>query len=271
MQSSKTDFSTRVKGVVRKNFNQSVNIYREFEEKTHFFYTLAETLARWMEIPEGGTVLDVGCGNGASCQALRECCRATVIGIDLSEAMIVDARHRIQDPYVHLIVGDGETLHAMARSLRCDAVTYNAALFVFPNPETSLAHAQAFLKPGGTLGFSFYPRVYGAGSDDLIGWAFEQRGWPLPRFRTITPWEKACGALESLFGSYETSTQEMEGTIPFLIDFFSIPAQSASLFPKIPYQERAEKVRYLFEALKELQEPFTIGWDMAKAWNIPPA
>ena len=59
----------------------------------------------------------------------------------------------------------------------------------------------------------------------------------------------------------------MDGSVSFLIDFFSIPAQSASLFPKHPYEERAQKVGELFESLHEWDGHFTIGWDMAKAEN----
>ncbi len=258
------EFASRVKGVVRKNFDQSADIYQAFEEKTRFFRNLTEVLARWMGIPRGATVLDVGCGNGASCLALRDCCEATVYGIDLSEAMIVDARNRIRDPRIHLFVGDGETLDAIAADLRFDAIMYNAALFVFPDPLTAFIRAKAFLKSGGILGFSFYPRVYAAGIDDLIGWAFEKRGWTLPRFRTITPWKKACETLQSVFGTIETQTYEMKGNIGFLIDFFTIPAQSASLFPKLPYPERVPRVKDLFETFSELGHPFTIGWDMAK-------
>ncbi len=262
-----TDFASRVKGAVRRNFNQSADIYRAFEEKTRFFYTLTLKLAEWMGIEKGDTILDIGCGNGASCMALREYCQGTVYGVDLSEAMIADARQRIQDPHIHLFVGDGEKLNTVVGDQRFDAVMYNAALFVFPNPKASLSQAKTLLKPGGSLGFSFYPRVYGPGNSDLIGWAYERLGLPLPKFRTITPWEKACDALEVIFGTIETTTYEMDGSVPFLIDFFSIPAQSASLFPKESYEERARRVRELFESLHEWDGHFTIGWDMAKAEN----
>ncbi|RTZ93576.1 MAG: hypothetical protein DSY91_01870, partial [Deltaproteobacteria bacterium] len=79
------EFATRVKGAVRKNFNQSAQIYRAFEEKHHFFHTLTLELARFMDLKTGSIVLDVGCGNGISCEALRELIDATVYGIDLSE------------------------------------------------------------------------------------------------------------------------------------------------------------------------------------------
>ena len=265
MAATEQEFASRVKGVVRKNFNQSADIYHAFEKKTRFFQNLTKVLARWMDIPQGGTILDVGCGNGASCLALRDCCKATVYGIDLSKAMIADARSRIRDSRIHLFVGDGETLDTLTETLRVDAVMYNAALFVFPDPLTAFTRARAFLKPGGVLGFSFYPRVYTTGIDDLIGWAFRKREWPLPRFRTITTWSKACQTLQSVFETIDTQTYEMEGSIDFLIDFFTIPAQSASLFPKLTYPERIPKIKKLFESLSGLEHPFTIGWDMAKA------
>lgn len=259
------DFASRVKGAVRENFNQSAQIYRAFEEKRGFFRDLTAVLARWMNLPEEATILDIGCGNGASCVALREACNATIYGIDLSETMIADAHRRLRDSHVHFIVGDGENLDMLRDTPLFDAAMYNASLFVFPNPERSLAQAGNHLKIGGKIGFSFYPRLYSAEFPDLLGRAYEKKGWPLPKFRTITSWDKACRALETLFGNLKTTTYEMAGDISFLIDFFSIPAQSASLFPKLPYEKRAEKVKELFNALNAEGAPFTIGWDMAMA------
>ncbi len=264
MPSTRDDFATRVKGAVRKNFNQSARIYRAFEDRHRFFHTLTLMLADWMGLEPKSLVLDVGCGNGASCKALRERYDATVYGIDLSEAMIEDARARIRDDRVHLVVGDGERLTEAIGTRGFDAVMYNAAIFVFPNPERSFHEAKRLMKSGGGIGFSFYPRVYAPGTPDLIGWAYERLGLPL-RFRTITPWETACQALRDTFGAIETTTYEMPGSVDFLTDFFSIPAQSASLFPKLPYEERAKGIEKLFGALKQWEGDMTIGWDMAKA------
>jgi len=263
--STKIDFAAKVKGAVRKNFNQSAEIYRAFEDRHRFFYTLTEKLARWMNLRPGSLVLDVGCGNGISCQALRTFYDATVYGIDLSEAMIEDAESYLQDPRVHLIIGDGERLTASVEPRNFDAVMYNASIFVFPNPVISFQEAKQCLKTGGIIGFSFYPRVYAPGNSDLIGWAYESLGFPLPKFRTITPWEKACQALEAVFGNLRTTTYEMPGSIDFIMDFFSIPAQSSSLFPKQPYEERAKSVRSLFSTLAPWEGKIFIGWDMAKA------
>ncbi len=270
MAYSGMNFASKVKGAVRKNFNQSAEIYRSFEEKTRFFYLLTVQLARWMGIKNGDTVLDVGCGNGASCVALRECCEAIVYGVDLSEAMIADAHRRIHDTNVHLMVADGENLPLRGEGGCFDAVMYNTSLFVFPNPLKAFLQVKGLLKPGGVIGFSFYPRVYSKDLPDLISFAYERLGLPLPRFRTITSWEKACCALETVFGPIDITTYEMRGSILFLVDFFSIPAQSASLFPKHPYEERTRKVRELFKVLGEWEGRFTIGWDMARARSKRP-
>ena len=101
------DFAKKVKGVVRKNFNQSAQIYRAFEEKHHFFYTLTRKLAEWMDLQSQSRVLDIGCGNGISCEALRELYDATVFGIDLSEAMIEDGVMEDPVPDLFLAVHSG--------------------------------------------------------------------------------------------------------------------------------------------------------------------
>ncbi len=260
-------FAAKVKRAVRNNFNQSAAVYGAFEEQYRFFYTLTRKLVEWMDVKRGARVLDVGCGNGVSCVALREMVAGDVYGIDLSEGMIEDARRRISDPHIHLFVGDGERMEEVVPIRDADAVLYNASIFVFPDPKGSFEQARCLLKKGGCLGFSFYPRVYAPGEGDLIGWAYEKVGYSLPKFRTITSWDAACQALREVFGDYETTTYEMPGTVAFLTDFFSIPAQSASLFPKLSYETRAAKVKELFAVLGEWEGRMKIGWDMAKAWR----
>jgi len=263
----KRDFATRVKGAVRENFNQSAATYRAFERRHRLFNTLTDALARWMDITPGSLVLDVGCGNGVSCETLRERFDATVHGIDLSEAMIADAKSHIKDGRIHLLVGDGECLTAFIDIRGFDAVMYNTAIFVFPDPVASFREAKCLLKRHGVIGFSFYPRVYAPEAPDLIGWAYARLDLPVPKFRTITSWEKTCQSLREVFGNLATTTFEMPGSVALLTDFFSIPAQSASLFPKLPYTDRAKRVQALFATLAPWEGLMTIGWDMAKAQN----
>lgn len=260
-----SDFSTRVKGVIRKNFNESADIYRVFEGRHGFFHAYTVKLAAWAGLAKGNRVLDVGCGNGVSCVALSDVYDAKVYGVDLSEAMIADGKQRVGKREIYLFVGDGENLNSLFEDRGFDAVMYNAAIFLFPRPKAAFAQAARMLKPGGIAAFSFYPRVLDAAGGDLVSRAYEKIGMTPPKFRTITSWEKAVSSLQDVFGEVRTTTWEMAGSVSFLTDFFTIPAQSASLFPKLPYKERARKVTQLFSALKPLESGMTIAWDMAMA------
>ena len=46
----------------------------------------------------------------------------------------------------------------------------------------------------------------------------------------------------------------------FLFDFLAIPAQSAGLFPKVPYPDRVANVRELCAGLVEKVSPVYMGW-----------
>jgi hypothetical protein len=52
--------------------------------------------------------------------------------------------------------------------------------------------------------------------------------------------------------------------IEFLQDFFSIPAQSASLFPERDYDTRRELVRRLFATLADVADLASVVWRMAE-------
>jgi len=259
------DFSTRVKGIIRKNFNESTDIYRTFEDRHSFFRTYTLKLADWAGLAKESRILDVGCGNGVSCVALSDAYDAKVYGVDLSEAMIADGKQRVGGRKIYLFVGDGENLDTLIEDRGFDAVMYNAAIFLFPRPEEAFAQAARMLKPGGIIAFSFYPRVLDATGRDLMTLAYEKRGQTPPKFRTITSWDKAVSTLRQVFGTVQTTTWEMAGTISFLTDFFTIPAQSASLFPKLSYKERAQEIARFFSTLEPLESEIKIAWDMAMA------
>jgi hypothetical protein len=52
------------------------------------------------------------------------------------------------------------------------------------------------------------------------------------------------------------------------LDFFSIPAQSASLFPGRPYADRRRAVRRLFDTLGDMEGKGTIVWRMAEGTKV---
>ncbi len=257
-------FNEKVKLNVKDNFDQSCQIYNAFEEKHHFFASLALTLAESIGLQRGTSVLDVGCGSGISAQVLNKHFSCRVLGVDLSEKMVEAGRLLCDSPDIRLKVGDGEKLAAVVGDQVFDYVLYNASIFIFPDVEQALREAAGCLRPGGKIAFSFYPIFTGEAGEDILSIAFERLGEPAPRFRVITDYDKACLALSLNCRTVTGYEWVRPLDIEFLQDFFSIPAQSASLFPGRDYETRCELVRRLFPTLSDVADRSSIVWRMAE-------
>jgi len=262
------DFIQKVKLNVAENFDQSCQIYQAFEDRHHLFADLAFKLAEYIGLQAGSKVLDVGCGNGISARVLNEQFACRVLGVDLSPQMVTFGRSAIDSEDIQLIVGDGEQLSALTQGALFDYVLYNASIFIFPDVNQTFGEAWACLQPGGKIAFSFYPELVGPGEKDLFAIAFERLGEPLPRFRMITDYAAACLALENRCGNIQHHCWQRPLDIEFLQDFFSIPAQSTSLFPGRDYTQRRDLVVRLFAGLAEGIDQGRIVWRMAEGCKV---
>jgi ubiquinone/menaquinone biosynthesis C-methylase UbiE len=257
-------FNRKVKRNVADVFNQSYGIYQAFEDKHRFFAGLAVKLAELIGLEQGASVLDVGCGNGISAKALNDRFDCQVLGVDLSEKMINAGRTLCTSPAIRLVQGDGEKLSQIVGDQRFDYVLYNASIFIFPDVAATLDEAFQCLDRGGKIAFSFYPQLLGEQDEDLLTLAFARLGQPAPRFRVITGYDQASRALEDRCGNICHHRWQRPLNIGFLQDFFSIPAQSASLFPGRGYEKRCERVEQLFAGLGDMQDKGRIVWRMAE-------
>ncbi|MBN2809998.1 MAG: class I SAM-dependent methyltransferase [Deltaproteobacteria bacterium] len=255
----------KIKKIVSGNFDKSFDHYQAFEERHHFFADLTLRLAAACGLEKGARVLDIGCGNGASAEVLSRELACRVVGLDLSAKMIENGRQRIKDPRIRLEVGDAvDPQSAIAgEELNFDAALYNAAIFIIPDAAKSMLAASACLKPGGALGFSFYPQILSAAGEDLFAIAFDRCNFPRPKAQVITSYEKALAGLRQCCRKVTETAWERPFSETFLIDFFSIPAQSASLFPQLDYEERRRRAPELFTALQPEAESARIVWRLA--------
>jgi len=257
-------FNEKVKLNVADNFDQSCQMYNAFEEKHRFFASLALKLAESIGLQHGTSVLDVGCGSGISAQVLNKHFSCRVLGVDLSEKMVEAGRLLCDSPDIRLKVGDGEKLAAVVGNQVFDYVLYNASIFIFPDVEQAISEAAGCLRPGGKIAFSFYPSITGELGEDLLAVAFRRLGEAEPRFRVITDYDRACRALSHHCGAVTGHRWVRPLDVGFLQDFFSIPAQSASLFPGRNYDTRRELVRRLFSTLSDVSDRSSIVWRMAE-------
>ena len=257
-------FKEKVKRHVADNFNHSYLKYQAFEEKHQFFYTLALKLAESIHLQPDTSVLDVGCGSGISAKALNDRFACRVLGVDLSVKMVAAGQALEGTEAIRLMVGDGENLTGLVAERLFDYVLYNASIFIFPDVDLTIQEAYACLRPGGKIAFSFYPELVGPGEADLLTEAFSRLGEPAPRFKVVTGYDRACQALERYCGEISHHEWVRPLDLEFLNDFYSIPAQSASLFPGLDYEARKQQVKALFAVLADVGEQGRIVWRMAE-------
>jgi ubiquinone/menaquinone biosynthesis C-methylase UbiE len=79
-------------------WGNGIHIKHELMDGIHsFFYT---------RIPDGSSVLDLGCGRGTVANAIASHSKSSVLGIDLDKGYIEFAQEKYQNPNLHFIHGD---------------------------------------------------------------------------------------------------------------------------------------------------------------------
>ncbi len=262
-EAASANFKKKVKHNVAENFNRSYRKYQAFEDKHRFFYALALKLADSIDLRPETAVLDVGCGNGISAKALNDRFACRVLGVDLSEKMVAAGQDLCDSADIRLVVGDGERLLDVAAGQSFDYVLYNASIFIFPDVDRTFQEAHACLRPRGKIAFSFYPKLVGSEGGDLLQEAFSRLGESMPRYKVMTGYDQACQALAPYCDEVVQHQWVRSLDLGFLKDFFSIPAQSASLFPGLDYEARLPKTAALLDTLSDMTATGRIIWRMA--------
>jgi ubiquinone/menaquinone biosynthesis C-methylase UbiE len=137
-----------------------------------FFSEVARRLVASTGLPAGARVLDVATGTGA---ALVEAARragpaAMVVGVDLAEPMVTEARRRGRQGGIGsaaLAVMDAEALGFQAAAF--DAVLCASALYLLPHPVAALRGFRRVLRPDGMVAVA----VFGADLDERWSWRGE--------------------------------------------------------------------------------------------------
>lgn len=103
--------------------------------------------------PQGGLVLDVATGTAGVAIAIARATPATVIGIDLTPAMLQRGRERIAaaaaSGRIRLAVGRGEQLPFPDATF--DALTFTYLLRYVADPAATLRELSRVVKPGGSI------------------------------------------------------------------------------------------------------------------------
>jgi ubiquinone/menaquinone biosynthesis C-methylase UbiE len=112
-------------------------------------------LDRWVDafaqdVPEGSSVIDIGCGTGNALLRLSKRNPSLLAGIDISPKSIVVAKAKLSSLPVDLRAGDAESNLPWPNDT-FDVAVMNATIHHFPKPENVLHQAFRILKPQGRL------------------------------------------------------------------------------------------------------------------------
>jgi ubiquinone/menaquinone biosynthesis C-methylase UbiE len=230
----------KIKEVVCANFDESANKYDQFECNHGLFSLLTERLASETGIGEGMTIYDIGCGTGVSTMKLAELVGkgGRVMGVDFSPEMLKLARAKPYPSNIEYVEGDATELDVIKD--KGDSVLYNASIFLIPDPEKVLRAAYGALRPGGIVGMNWLEGVFDANEEnDLFRQAKDVSADGAPYGRRIVKTEELAAILEHIgFRKIKQGSYHIEMPIDHLREFFSIPAQSAGLYPRNTYGER---------------------------------
>ncbi|MFN2627226.1 MAG: class I SAM-dependent methyltransferase [Gaiellaceae bacterium] len=102
-----------------------------------------------VDVPFGGTALDVATGTGAVAEELLRRRRCRVVGIDQSPEMLAEARRRL-DGRAELLEGRAEQLPFPDASF--DALTFTYLLRYVDDPGAVLRELARVVRPGASIG-----------------------------------------------------------------------------------------------------------------------
>ena len=105
----------------------------------------------WLDIPQGGVVLDVGAGPGSITATLGHAAGpdGLALGVDVSEPMLARAVRAAAAPQVGFLRADAQRLPFRDQSF--DVAVSIAVFQLIPDPAAALSEIARVLKPGGRL------------------------------------------------------------------------------------------------------------------------
>ena len=124
-----------------------------YDATRKYFLFGRDTMIAGLDLGEGGTVLEVGCGTGRNLALIAENWpRAELYGLDISAEMLKSAAAKL-GPRAHLAMADATSFAPDALFARAsfDRVVVSFALSMIPDWQAAMLAACAAIAPGGAL------------------------------------------------------------------------------------------------------------------------
>lgn len=202
--------STMKLGTVTEEFDHAASVYDRLVAANPGYHRDLRRSARRLALSDAGrglSVLDLGCGTGASTAALlRAAPRARVLGVDSSHGMLDAARAKRWPEGVSFH-------HALAQDLTpawveehlggpADAVLAAYLIRNVPDPDAFLSAVGSVLRPGGRLVL----HEYSVADSASAGWVWSAVCWGV-----VIPAGRALTGRADLFRYLWQSVREFDG------------------------------------------------------------
>jgi ubiquinone/menaquinone biosynthesis C-methylase UbiE len=176
------------KEIVRRGYDAvSVRYDEAYGAETKYAVLLGELRTR---LPEGGSVLDLGCGSGVPVARALAADGCRVTGVDLSEVQVRRARERVPR---------AEFLHADATSVVFPDGSFDAVVCLYTLIHVPLAEQPGlleriarWLRPGGWFVAATGERAWTGVEDDWLGGGAPM-WWSQPDATTSREWITRAG------------------------------------------------------------------------------
>lgn len=110
---------------------------------------VAPEFLAWLAVPAGRRWLDVGCGTGALCAAILDCCEpAALTGVEPSQGFLATARQNLAG---RARLEPGEASRLPLDDASVDVVVSGLVLNFVAEPHAALREMKRVLAPGGTI------------------------------------------------------------------------------------------------------------------------
>ncbi|WP_339803091.1 class I SAM-dependent methyltransferase [Paenibacillus sp. FSL R5-0744] len=130
------------------------------------------------------SVLDLGCGFGWHCLYAREQQASSVVGVDISEKMLQEAREKTDDPAISYIQMPIEDIEFASEQF--DVVISSLVLHYVKSFEAICRKVHTYLKPGGSFIFSVEHPIFTSRNEQ--DWYVDDQGnrlhWPVDHYQS---------------------------------------------------------------------------------------